>query len=155
MNDPIPPAVQEVLDLFASELATLRFGDLEPGVLKGAEADVRSVAGEVARVELELEALRASLAERQDALIAKAQRALAYARVYAEDQPALSSRIEQMSVPRVGRRTGKVEAIKLEIEDATLSDGPSKRRARARKAEPVGALLELTPMDAMDAAPTG
>jgi malate/lactate dehydrogenase len=155
MNDPIPSAVQEVLDLFASELAALRFGDLEPGILNGAADEVRSVAAEVARVSTEFDAVRARLAEKQEALLQKTQRALAYARVYAEDQPALAARIEAISVPRTVRRAGKVEAMKLEIEEVTSGESVSRRRGRPRKAETSGALLELTPMDAIDAVPLG
>jgi hypothetical protein len=149
MNDPIPAAVQEVLELFAKELSALRFGDLEPGVLQAAAEEVRAVATEVARVEGELDTARAKLAERQDMLLQKTQRALAYARVYAEDQPQLAARLESMSVPRNVRRTGKTETMKLEIEEVTSE---SRRRGRPRKSETSGSLLELTPMDAMDAA---
>src|SRR4051812_2761479 len=93
MNDPVSGAVQEVVDLFTQELTHLRFGDVEAGVLATSVDEVKAVAAEVAEAEAVLEGVRARLAEKQDALVQKAQRALAYARVYAEGQPDLAARI--------------------------------------------------------------
>src|SRR5262245_35542057 len=100
MNDPIPSAVQEVVDLFVSELASLKFGDLEPSALTTACDEVNTLAADVTRTERELESARAKLAEKKDELVQKAQRALAYARVYAENRPELASRLERIALPR-------------------------------------------------------
>jgi hypothetical protein len=115
MTDPISSGVQEVLDLFTNELALLRFGDLDPDVLSGSADEVRVLASAVARAEAELDSARAALAEKQDALLQKAQRALAYARVYAEHQPELASRIEGIALPRAPRRSVKLELARSEF----------------------------------------
>ena len=135
MNDPIPSAVQEVVDLFVRELASLKFGDLEPTTLTAASEEVKTIAEDVTRAEAALESTRAVLAEKRDALLQKAQRALAYARVYAENQPELASRLERIALPRSPRRSAKPEAS---LPDAKLNGAleaptsPTRRRGRPR-----------------------
>ena len=132
MNDPVSSAVQEVVELFTGELSELRFGDLEGSVLARATDEVKGIAVEVATAELVLEAARARLAEKQDALLQKVQRALAYARVYAEGQPELAARIDQIAVPRATRRSPRVEVNPLESEDVAITSGEAVARRRGR-----------------------
>jgi len=144
MSDPIPRPVQEVLELFDTELASLKFGDLEPATLVGAADEVRLMAASVARAQAELDAARASLSDKLEALLQKAHRALAYARVYAEGQPELASRIEAIALPRVARRPFKLEPARFEVETGQLSTAaePTRRRRRAPKIS-----AEETPLD--------
>jgi hypothetical protein len=135
MNDPIPSAIQEVVDLFVSELASLKFGDLEPTSLAAATEEVKAVAADVIRAEAALENARAVLVEKRGALLHKAQRALAYARVYAENQPELASRLERIALPRSPRRSAQSESSP---HDAKVSGAvetttpPPRRRGRPR-----------------------
>ncbi|HMJ53222.1 MAG TPA: hypothetical protein VK540_14145 [Polyangiaceae bacterium] len=144
MNDPIPSAVQEVVDLFVSELASLKFGDLEPTSLAAACEEVKASAADVIRAEAALENTRAVLGEKRDALLQKAQRALAYARVYAENQPELASRLDHIALPRSPRRSAKSESS---LPDAKLSGAlemtiaPVRRRGRPRS-EPTAMLVD-------------
>jgi ElaB/YqjD/DUF883 family membrane-anchored ribosome-binding protein len=140
MPHAISSAVQDVLDLFATELAPMKFGDLEATVLSAAADEVTDAAATVSRAEAALEAARAVLAEKQEALLQKTHRALAYARVYAEDDPALESRVERISLPRSARRSGRVESN----EAAPAPAAPAAvRRGRPRKADLNGQLLEM------------
>jgi hypothetical protein len=135
MSYPIPSAVQEVVDLFVSELASLKFGDLEPTSLAAASEEVKAIAADVIRAEAALENTRAVLAEKRDALLQKAQRALAYARVYAENQPELASRLERIALPRSPRRSAKSPSALPEAElDSALetTTRPARRRGRPR-----------------------
>lgn len=135
MNDPIPSAVQEVVDLFVSELASLKFGDLEPASLAAASEEVKAIAADVIRAEAALETTRAVLAEKRDALLKNAQRALAYAHVYAENQPELASRLERIALPRSPRRSAKPESS-LPVAKLTgaleTTTPPARRRGRPR-----------------------
>jgi hypothetical protein len=158
MNDPVSSAVQEVVDLFTKELTHLRFGDLEAGVLAGSADEVNAVAAEVAGAEAVLESARARLAEKQDVLLQKAQRALAYARVYAEGQPELASRIEQIALPRGPRRTTKADATLIESDEmlaAAAGGAALRRRGRPRRIEPEATLLGLPTEAALDPAMGG
>ncbi len=103
--NPISVPVQAVLDLFADPLRDVRFGDVDSKTLTELAATTRSASEVVAAAEAELMRARVALQERQDALLGSAQRALAYARVYAESDPVLAERLEQIALPRAPRRT--------------------------------------------------
>jgi hypothetical protein len=136
MIDPIPSAVQEIVDLFVSEFASLKFGDLEPTSLAAASEEVKTLAADMTRAEAELENTRALLAEKRDGLLQKAQRALAYARVYAENRPELASRLERIALPRSPRRSSKSEATLPDAEQSGALDGTAsstRRRGRPRR----------------------
>jgi hypothetical protein len=135
----IPSPVQTVLDLFATDLAEVRFGDLDAKTLDSLASDVRSAADAVASAQALLDDARSKLQERQEALLQQAQRALAYARVYAEPDAALTERIEAISLPRPVRR------VRAETEVLALSpdpDAPKRPRGRPRKTPLEAPMLE-------------
>lgn len=100
-NSPIPPAAQRVLDFFDNELVEARFPDVDQGLLQEAADRVTALAEEVGKAEAALLAAQRALQEGQEALVGKCQRALAYARIYAEEDGDLSRRLEAISLPRV------------------------------------------------------
>lgn len=81
----LPPAVQSVLELFQGPLANVRFADVDAAGLARLAGEVEAAAAEVEAHEAALVELKQSLGHRQEALLALAQQALAYARVYAEN----------------------------------------------------------------------
>ena len=107
-----------VLRFFQEVLADVRFPGLDAAVLTTAAAKVREADAEVARCALALEAARAGLAHAQDALCAKSERALAYARIYAEDDPALRAQLDAIGGPP----------------DDAASPAPQRRRGRPPRA---------------------
>ncbi len=124
--------VRTVVDLFASELADVRFGDVDAKMLAALASEVESAAEAVASAQALLDDARAKLLERQEVLLQQAQRALAYARVYAEPDAALTARIDAIALPRPARRASRQETDLL-----TLSDEPPRRpRGRPRKTPP-------------------
>ena len=125
----IPSPVRTVLDLFVTDLADVRFGDVDAKTLASLAADVEAAAEAVASAQALLDDARSKLQERQDVLLQQAQRAVAYARVYAEPDAALSARIEAIALPRMTRRS------RTEAEPLTLSadDPPRRPRGRPRK----------------------
>jgi hypothetical protein len=102
--DPIPLPVQAVLDLFAHDLADVRFAEVDASTLEQIAADVKSAADVVSSAEVALDIARAALQERQETLLQHTQRALAYARVYAESDEAMSAKLEAIALPRATRR---------------------------------------------------
>ena len=128
----IPTPVRTVLDLFATDLADVRFGDVDAKTLAALASDVESAADAVASAQALLDDARGKLQERQEALLVQAQRALAYARVYAEPDPALTARIETIALPRPARRVrADGEALVLSPDQAP----PRRPRGRPRKVE--------------------
>jgi hypothetical protein len=132
-------AIQTILDLFATDLAEVRFADLDAKALERVATDVKSAADVVASAELALEAARAALQEKQDALLQHTQRALAYARVYAENDEAMSVRLEAITLPRPTRRS-RTSAEMLVLSSAPHA-GP-RVRGRTRKASRTEPMLE-------------
>jgi len=119
-RDPVPALAREVIDLYAEALASVRFPDLDITVLEGMSQELGAAQCEVERLEAELEAARNRLQIQADSLVARAQRALAYARVFAEGDPTLSARVAE---------------IRGEEPSARRDPIPPKRRARTRKSE--------------------
>ena len=125
--------VQAVLELFQGPLADVRFADVDAAGLANLAAAVESAAAEVAQQEAQLAELRQSLAERQDALLLLAQRAVSYARVYAEHDEALTEQLSRIALPRAakpkkpgtakapGEASAPVEAAPVEVESAAAA----------------------------------
>lgn len=119
----IAPGVQALLDLFASEVPALKFPDLDSDVLEDAASRVRVHAAAVERAEAAAETARSMLVESQEELLHKAQRAVAYLRIYAEETPALGPKVEAISLPRLVKRAPP---------ESVASEAP-KRRGRPPK----------------------
>lgn len=124
----IPSSLQAVLELFESELSHLKFPDLDRAVLSAAAERVDEQAAALRQAEAVLHASRDALQDSLDALQHKCQRALAYARVYAEDSPELLSKLEAVELqrPRGPRGVAALAQAGMARADAT----PRGRRPR-------------------------
>jgi hypothetical protein len=144
--DAISSPVQAVIDLFADSLRDVRFGDVDASTLAELAASARAAAEVVTTVEAELCRVRRALQERQDALFVHAQRALAYARVYAEADAALTEKLDSIALPRVAKRArmdGDVLVLQPDVAPRSrrsaseggdaITSGPRGRRNPARK----------------------
>src|SRR5580658_9403768 len=137
--DPIAAPIQAILDLFAKDLADVRFANVDAKTLERIASEVKSAAGVVASAELALETARATLLEKQDALLQHAQHALAYARVYAENDEAMTARLETITLPRATRRARAGAEVLL----LSVAPQPSPRaRGRVRKTPSNEPMLE-------------
>ena len=119
----VPTAIEALIRFYQDHLAEVRFPGHDAAVLTAAAAKVRDADAAVARSLLALEAARAALRDAQDALATKGQRALAYATVYAEDDPALRARLELLATPEARN-----------VPAAAASEVP-RRRGRSPKSE--------------------
>lgn len=129
--EPISPSLQALLDLFSSAAASLKFPDMDSHVLETAAQQVRAQAEKVTRARAAWEAARSDLIEGQDALLATGQRALAYLRIYAEEHPDLSARLDGISLPRIPRKGARSDASS-EVEAGIAAAAP-RRRGRPPK----------------------
>jgi len=134
----IPAPIQTLLDLFTTCLADVRFADVDGQTLARCAAEVDVADDAVAAAQSALDSARETLQEKQDALLHQAQRALAYARVYAESDEALGGRLEAITLPRVTRRSRTEDALVL---SATPQPTP-RPRGRPRKARVAEPMLE-------------
>jgi len=127
--DPIPPSVQALMDLFEKDLAEVSFPGVDMATLKQVITDVRKHTKAVTEAEAALEKARTALRESEEQLSTKTQRALAYARVFAEDRPELLAKVT--SVARVAGVSTSTPAKSAPKTDAS-GDAP-KRRGRPKK----------------------
>ena len=138
LPDALPESMNRLLELFASDLAKVRFGDLDASVLEGAAGAVRAAARDLAEAEALAEASRASLEAAREALLHKGQRALAHARIFAEGSPDLASKLEGIALSGGSRRAEP----KLITPD--LAEPSPRRRGRPPKtAAPATGTLAL------------
>lgn len=143
----ISPPVQTVLDLFATHLPDLRFGDVDAQSLARVAHEVQAAADVMTTAQIALESARIALHERQESLLQQVQRALAYARVYAEADEVLSAHLEAVTLPRATRRARAETSTSHGTDDElvlTSEPQPAKRpRGRPRKVPAPGAPVVL------------
>ena len=124
-QDPIPSLAVRVLDLFHGVLSDVRFPDADRELLDADAATVREAARAVSEAEDSLRARKEALEAAQRVLRERAQRALSYARIFAESRPDLAGALGGNGA-------------------APAADGVSEvpvRRRRAKKAAPEGSEL--------------
>ncbi len=129
-NEVITPAQRELLEVFSTELSEVKFPDMDAGVLEEAAERVKAEAEAVAKAQAALEAAKQALGESQEALQQKGQRALAYARVFAEGNVELSTKLEAIHLARPVRK-----------EVAQGEESAPKRRGRPPKSRPSAPLF--------------
>lgn len=139
-RDPVPTASKEVLDLFRGKLSGVRFPDLDLSVLEDSERELLAAQVALEEAEAALEAARAVLNERSHALSAKTQRALAYAKVFAEEDTELSETVASIASIRVRsaeRRTSSGTTPALDGDER-----PNRRRRPRRTPGEEASLFE-------------
>ncbi|MEZ4398397.1 MAG: hypothetical protein R3B06_00155 [Kofleriaceae bacterium] len=135
-DDALTAPIRDLLALFAETLADVKFPDVDSRALTTEAKQVLDRAAEVGRAEAALAEARRTLVEAQDQLHQRAQRALAYARVYADGDAELSARLDAIGLPRP-------RAPRATTAAAPTSDAPRKR-GRPRK-EPAPTTLFSVP----------
>jgi hypothetical protein len=129
----ISQPLQAVVALFEGPLAGVRFADIDAGGLSKLSGEVANAAAEVEQQEAKLSALRQSLAQRQEALLGLAQQALAYARVYAENDEELLAKLNDISLPRA---TKPRKAAPAKARGAGEAEAPAAMPAEPSAATP-------------------
>jgi hypothetical protein len=136
MMPTIPAPVDQLLALFSSRLADVRFPDVDGASLARLAEHTHEAKMALATAEAMVETARSALREQQDELLRTAQRALAYARVYAAADEALARELDAIALPRATRRAAPVDTV-----DAV--GAPPKRRGRPRKSAAADLSLDL------------
>jgi hypothetical protein len=143
----LPQPLQAVVSLFEGPLSGVRFADIDAAGLTKLAADVSRVQVEVEAHEAKLVELKQYLAQRQEALQALAQQALAYARIYAEGDDALTAQLNDISLPRAT----KPRKAKAQPADAEVEAEAAPAAAVAATSEPVEAEAPAVEEDEADA----
>lgn len=114
----LSPFAHDVLELYGSALSDVRFPDLDLAALRSLADEVRDAQDEVDRLAADVQDAKERVAQCSAALHARAERALSYARIYAEGKPELSAQVDAIRRPSA-----------QELESAA-----PKKRGRPRKA---------------------
>jgi hypothetical protein len=134
----LEPAIVELLSLFAGPLSGVRFPDIDHATLSELASEVELAQAEVEQVRALLTSSLAQLEARRAELHARAQRAKAYARVYAEGNAALQAELDRIVVPKPGPQ-GATSMLRL-------ADSEPKKRGRPRKVREPSSLFEAPSM---------
>jgi hypothetical protein len=110
--------LQSVVALFTGPLQGVRFADIDGDGLSALASEVESLTSEVEAHEAHLAQLRDALTQKHETLLALAQQALAYARIYAEGDETLSAELNEIALPRA-TKPRKSTAPKSPAERAT------------------------------------
>jgi hypothetical protein len=132
MNPSIPSTAQGLLELFQAELRGVTFPGADGPALQGAAQALADAEAAVEHAQTALDIARAARAGADDALRTLTQRALSYAKVYAEDLPELAAKLEALAPPRPGRKPKP---------DPAPEGTPPRRRGRPPKAQSANASL--------------
>ena len=133
----LSPAIQSVLELFKGPLSSVRFADIDAAGLATAATEVEAAASEVESQRAALSELEQGLAQRQEALLVLAQRALAYARVYAENDEPLLEELNRISLPRAAkaRKPGSARASREDSRAEARTDSSDDAAADDARAD--------------------
>ena len=143
----LSPPIQAIIELFQGPLAEVRFADVDASTLTNLARAVEAAAADLAAHEAQVSELRQILADRQDALLALAQRGLAYARVYAEPDEALSEQLSAINLARASKprkASSKVVSSESVHTESTVGESPSAESIDAPAAADGEALTEAS-----------
>jgi hypothetical protein len=129
----LPSFVHALLQVFEGSLRDVRFPDADGEALKGAVTAYQTAQATVASAEMNLQSARTHLNEADTALARMSQRALSYARIYAQENPELLA-----SLPVAKSVVGRNGAPHSKGEPALATT----REPRKRREEPNSAAAE-------------
>jgi hypothetical protein len=130
----VSPSIQAVIDLFEGPLSGVRFGDVDGAALRRLAEEAEAARGVLEAHQATLNALRHAMTERQEQLVAQAQRALAYARIYAENDESLTAQLATIHLPRAPKRP-KAEATAETNGAATAPAVPVRSEGSTRRVD--------------------
>jgi hypothetical protein len=153
--DAIPTPIRAALSVFETALADVSFADIDAETFARTVAEVTALADAVASAQAALDSAKNALQERQEVLLGQVQRAMAYARVYAEDDEALMQRLNAIPLPRSGRVVRAKEDAALVLSSTPQPASRGKRRKAVPVSESMLAACPPTPSSSVDAGEKG
>jgi hypothetical protein len=137
VENPIPSPIQDLINLFKKDLASVTFPDVSQAILEDLSEKVEEKAQELAKTLALAKNLGEELELSQNELLVKAVRGLAYAKVYAEDREELLEKLGQINLGKSGRAARKVNVEKAaETPDTSEKSGEKKPKPSKKTAEP-------------------
>lgn len=128
--DPVSPAHLDLLAVFEGPLAGVQFPGVDQAILQDLVDQVRGRAHELDQLRAQLDALHGQLAEARARLDRAAEQGLAYARVYATDDPELEARLADITLAVPGK---SAEPRRRRLELAAEPGNPEPLRLPPRR----------------------
>ena len=98
-ESPLPLSVQQVIELFEAQLATVSFPEVDSKRLGTAAEEVSQRLASLEEAKKEVAAAEQALQQALSATLELARRGLAYARIYAEGRQPLTEVVEAIDLP--------------------------------------------------------
>ncbi len=111
-NDPIAQPVRTLVELFGAHLADVQFPGVDHQVLASLTTRVDDSATQLQQAKAQVQAAEEALGAARAQLYIKAEQALAYARIYAANDPSLLARLNDVSLAKLGKPTAKADGPK-------------------------------------------
>lgn len=143
MTEPTPAFAFQLLEIFEGPLRDVRFPDASGEILASSIAEVQATHAALLTAEAALEAAKARLIEVQQALTVRSERALAYARIYAADQPELEAMLEPIQIRGATKRGPGRPARSANDESSPSLASPTRTRRSKRSASSDEVQMEL------------
>jgi hypothetical protein len=139
----VPGELAAVVKLFEASLPDVTFPDVDAKRLRGLATEVQRTTSEVERAREALAAAERAATEATEALRAAAHRGLAYARVFADADPARQS---------LRAALDEIHAATTPAAGKPAVSPTGKKRGRPRKVQP-DPLFTIAPVEAASSAP--
>jgi hypothetical protein len=123
IEETISPSILELLAVFKTDLSSVSFPDVNLEVLDNLEQKVKSGAKELQDALNRADSMREALEAAQNELLSKAQRAMAYAKVFAEGNEALLEKLSGISLGKT-RSPKKTAVDKIKVEKPQAETAP-------------------------------
>lgn len=137
--DPVSPAVLDLLAVFEGPLADVQFPGVDRGTLRALVDEVRESAHALDLLRAQLDTLHGRLTDTRARMMRTAEQGLAYARVYAADDPDLEARLADITLAGPGK---SAEPRRRKLEVATEGGNPEPLRLPPRRGRKPRALGE-------------
>jgi hypothetical protein len=131
--EPLPGGIQQVLALFEGELAGVEFPEVGAQALASAVEERQARANELAAARAAAAAAESAMAESTQGLQRLAERAVAYAKVYAADNPELAAQLADIKLDTGRRAAKRGRKPKLSTPEAAESSEAAEPSAARRK----------------------
>ncbi|MBK7825394.1 hypothetical protein [Nannocystis sp.] len=141
-TEALSPAIRELLSIFEGELATVQFPNVSAKILSQLATQVSTETHRAEALRQQLDAAQATLAEAQAKLVRTAELGLAYARVFAADDPELLQRLAEIHVGAGDASPGRRRKLEVAAPEGAIRL-PAKR-GRKPKQHATGADIDAT-----------
>ncbi len=114
IENPIPAPVQEFYELYKQNFSSISFPDINLEVLDKLISDVHEKMNALEQARALLDTAQQNLENSQNELFQKSMRALAYAKIYAEDQEDLFKQLSNLNLAKTSRSSKKSSSEPVE-----------------------------------------